>query len=149
MNVIARLEYELTYYDFSVPWFNHYTTRTLHLVLVISKSIKIFRNYYYPSPSLSLSFSFSPSPSISLSLSLSLSLCVYIYDTIKRQSLPAVTISILQHGCTIGALTKRSETKLDKAAACCFQQILESTVYKTAVLRPLTYHLSNYPSKAN
>ena len=28
MNVIARLEYELAYYDFAVHHFNHYTTRT-------------------------------------------------------------------------------------------------------------------------
>ena len=27
-NVIVRLEYELTYYDFAVHRFNHYTTRT-------------------------------------------------------------------------------------------------------------------------
>ena len=27
-NVIAQLEYELTYYDFVVHRFNHYTTRT-------------------------------------------------------------------------------------------------------------------------
>ena len=29
MNVIARLEYELAYYDSAVHRFNHYTTRTL------------------------------------------------------------------------------------------------------------------------
>ncbi len=28
MNVIARLEYELAYYDSAVHRFNHYTTRT-------------------------------------------------------------------------------------------------------------------------
>ena len=28
VNVIARLEYELAYYDFAVHRFNHYTTRT-------------------------------------------------------------------------------------------------------------------------
>ena len=28
MNVIARLEYELAYYDSAVRRFNHYTTRT-------------------------------------------------------------------------------------------------------------------------
>ena len=28
MNVIARLEYELAYYDSAVYRFNHYTTRT-------------------------------------------------------------------------------------------------------------------------
>ena len=30
MNVIARLEYELVYYDSAVHRFNHYTTRTPH-----------------------------------------------------------------------------------------------------------------------
>ena len=29
VNVIARLEYELAYYDSAVHRFNHYTTRTL------------------------------------------------------------------------------------------------------------------------
>ena len=31
VNVIARLEYELAYYDSAVHRFNHYTTRTPHL----------------------------------------------------------------------------------------------------------------------
>ena len=31
MNVIARVEYELAYYDSAVHRFNHYTTRTPHL----------------------------------------------------------------------------------------------------------------------
>ena len=30
VNVIARLEYELAYYDSAVNRFNHYTTRTPH-----------------------------------------------------------------------------------------------------------------------
>ena len=34
MNVIARLEYELAYYDSAVHHFNHYTTRTPHPSLV-------------------------------------------------------------------------------------------------------------------
>ena len=33
VNVIARLEYELAYYDSAVRRFNHYTTRTLPLSL--------------------------------------------------------------------------------------------------------------------
>ena len=33
VNVIARLEYELTYYDSAVHRFNHYTTRTPPVVL--------------------------------------------------------------------------------------------------------------------
>ena len=32
MNVIARLEYELAYYDSAVHRFNHYTTRTPHFL---------------------------------------------------------------------------------------------------------------------
>ena len=32
MNVIARLEYELAYYDSAVHRFNHYTTRTPPIV---------------------------------------------------------------------------------------------------------------------
>ena len=31
-NVIARLEYELAYYDFAVNRFNHYTTRTFPFI---------------------------------------------------------------------------------------------------------------------
>ena len=33
VNVIARLEYELAYYDSAVHRFNHYTTRTPHIML--------------------------------------------------------------------------------------------------------------------
>ena len=29
VNIIARLEYELAYYDYAVHRFNHYTTKTL------------------------------------------------------------------------------------------------------------------------
>ena len=36
MNIIARLEYELAYYDSAVHRFNHYTTRTPHLEMVSS-----------------------------------------------------------------------------------------------------------------
>ena len=41
MNVIARLEYELAYYDSAVHHFNHYTTGTpvYSLVMVISDSV--------------------------------------------------------------------------------------------------------------
>ena len=40
MNVIARLEYELAYYDSAVNRFNHYTTRTPPICLC-------FRLYLY------------------------------------------------------------------------------------------------------
>ena len=40
MNVIARLEYELAYYDSAVHRFNHYTTRTPpHLIEVFHKKM--------------------------------------------------------------------------------------------------------------
>ena len=35
VNIIARLEYELAYYDFAVHRFNHYTTRTPKIQLVV------------------------------------------------------------------------------------------------------------------
>ena len=40
LNVIARLEYELAYYDFAVHRFNHYITRTP------PKTVQCFRNVY-------------------------------------------------------------------------------------------------------
>ena len=45
VNVIARLEYELAYYDSAVHYFNHYNTRTAPLILLLYmynlKEIKI------------------------------------------------------------------------------------------------------------
>ena len=42
MNVIARLEYELVYYDSAVHRFNHYATRTPYSsILVIIQSFVI------------------------------------------------------------------------------------------------------------
>ena len=41
MNVIARLEFELAYYDFTVHHFNNYTTRTPPLRL-LSSGTKLF-----------------------------------------------------------------------------------------------------------
>ena len=35
VNVIARLEYELAYYDFAVHRFNHYTSRTLRRFMLL------------------------------------------------------------------------------------------------------------------
>ena len=37
VNVIARLEYELAYYDSVVRHFNHYTTITLQYIGTVSK----------------------------------------------------------------------------------------------------------------
>ena len=42
MNVIARLEYELAYYDSVVHRFNHYTTRTLY---GISLRVDVIKNH--------------------------------------------------------------------------------------------------------
>ena len=36
VNVIARLEYELAYYDSALHRFNHYTTRTLTLDWILA-----------------------------------------------------------------------------------------------------------------
>ena len=41
MNVIARLEYELAYYDSAVHRFNHYTTRTPVEIEVLSNEGRI------------------------------------------------------------------------------------------------------------
>ena len=41
MNVIARLEYELAYYDSAVHRFNHYTTRTPQSEKVEGKEVKL------------------------------------------------------------------------------------------------------------
>ena len=40
MNVIARLEYELAYYDSAVHRFNHYTTRTQHYKVHIKGKVE-------------------------------------------------------------------------------------------------------------
>ena len=61
VNVIARLEYELAYYDSAVHRFNHYTTRTPP------------RSFSYTYTHI-LSLSLPPSLSLSLSLSLSVHL---------------------------------------------------------------------------
>ena len=39
MNIIARLEYELAYYDSAVHRFNHYTTRTPHQLFVFTVAL--------------------------------------------------------------------------------------------------------------
>ena len=39
--------------------------------------------------------------------------------------------------------------ELHKNVMCCFEQILEATPHKTLAIRPLTSHLTNYPSKTN
>ena len=54
MNVIERLEFELTYNDFAVHRFNHYTKRTPHhkwlenITKIYKKSIDFVMNIYLP-----------------------------------------------------------------------------------------------------
>ena len=40
---------------------------------------------------------------------------------------------------------KKARRKLHKNGTCCFKQILEPTLYKTAAVQPLTSHPTNYP----
>ena len=42
---------------------------------------------------------------------------------------------------------KEAIWELHKDAACCFEQILEATPYKTADVLPLTSYLTNHPIK--
>ena len=44
---------------------------------------------------------------------------------------------------------QKGKWKLHKKAAYWFEQILQAAPLKTTVVRPLTYHLTNYPSKTN
>ena len=53
MNVIVRLEFELTYYDSAVHYFNHYTTMTSPYVVanvlnihIIESEFELQSNYY-------------------------------------------------------------------------------------------------------
>ena len=58
------------------------------------------------------------------------------------------TITILLHHLDSNKmLEEKARWELPKDAACCFEQILEMTIYKTAVVRPLTSYLTNYPIK--
>ena len=57
MNVIAQLEYELAYYDPVVHRFNHYTTRTPPVSVVVSVEIS-WRYYFQNTPLTSMSYSF-------------------------------------------------------------------------------------------
>ena len=53
-------------------------------------------------------------------------------------------------GLNFGEITgEKARWELHKDVACCFEQILEAAAYKTAVVRPLTSHLTNHPSKMN
>ena len=47
VNVIARLEYELAYYDSAVHRFNHYTTRTPPLYVLCNCFVRLFCTRFY------------------------------------------------------------------------------------------------------
>ena len=42
---------------------------------------------------------------------------------------------------------EKAKSKLYKNAAYCLEQILEAALHKTTAIRPLTFHLTNHPSK--
>ena len=60
-------------------------------------------------------------------------------------------VSVPLHGCTSWTITIREKARLEihKDVVCCFKQILEVAPYKTAVVRSLTSHLTNYSNKTN
>ena len=70
---------------------------------------------------------------------------------IKQEFFQAITVSVLQYGCTTYTLMKFLEKKLDrncrKDSACYFEQILEAAPYKTAAVWPPSSHHTNYPNE--
>ena len=46
-------------------------------------------------------------------------------------------------------LGKKAKCEQYKYVVCCFKQILETAVYKTAAAWPLISHLTNHPNKMN
>ena len=44
---------------------------------------------------------------------------------------------------------EKDRWELNNVAACCLEQILKTVRYKTSVIRPLSSHLTNNPSKTN
>ena len=46
MNVMVQLEFELAYYDPAVYRFNHYTTRTLHILCQIITFFQVYTMYF-------------------------------------------------------------------------------------------------------
>ena len=58
---------------------------------------------------------------------------------------------VLMNSCTTWTLIKKKKPrgKLYKDATCCFEEILETTAYKTAAAWPLTSHLTNRRSMIN
>ena len=70
-----------------------------------------------------------------------------LLDKIEWKFFQAAGIPVLLHGCTIWTREK-ARWELHKNATCRFQNILETAVYKTAAVWPLTSHLINQPRPA-
>ena len=72
-------------------------------------------------------------------------------DKRKRDFFQAMYVSVLVLDCTTYFIKMLGE-KLDennKNAACYFEQILVATPQEAAFAKPLTFYLSNHPSKMN
>ena len=95
MNVIARLEYELAYYDSAVHRFNHYTTRTPPLFF----NFTLFVYNHYIDPVIWHQVFLSNTNNLS--------------PKTKRSFFQAAVVSILLYGCTTWTLTKHQQKKLD------------------------------------
>ena len=108
MNVIARLEYEPSYYDSTVYRFNHYTTRTPPLLII---EMHVDSTKWNSSRVLK-------SPGIYFLIDL--------FDRIKREFFQSVTKSVLLCGCTTWTPRKRLEKTIQR---CCvlFQIYPESS----------------------
>ena len=73
-------------------------------------------------------------------------------DKTKQEFFQAVTVPMLLYGCTIWTnktLGEKARWELHKDAACYFESILEASHYKTAVVWPLTSHLTNHPRETS
>ena len=71
-------------------------------------------------------------------------------DKIKQEFFQAVAMSILLYRCTRWTLMKHREKKINRnVPRMLLSKIIEATPHKTASVRPLTSHLTNYPSKTN
>ena len=65
-------------------------------------------------------------------------------DKMKHSFFQAAIMSILLYGCTTWTLTKRMEKKLDSNIASNIEQVLKTTPYKAAAIRPPATHHENY-----
>ena len=70
------------------------------------------------------------------------------FDKMDQEFFQAVVMTVREHNCITWTLTKDLEKMIDvNYTMCCFQQILEAAPYKTAIMQPLTLHLTKHPSK--